>query len=132
MDISLFRSIANQYQSLRQVNTVSMMNLISHQIEDQIIQHGLPVDFYAGFQRFSHFPDQMRRYARLGTVCRRVYVFGIADCQPPSIPGIEFLPLLPGSALTREWFLFVNTPSFLDDFGNSRSGWARHRWRKTL
>jgi DICT domain-containing protein len=112
MNISLFRSVANQYQQLRQVNTVSMMNMISQQIEDQILHHRLTVDLYAGFQRFSHFPDQLRRYSRLGAICRRVYVFGIADYQPLSIPGIEFIEISPTSALAQEWFLLVNTPDF--------------------
>ncbi|MBD1926227.1 GAF domain-containing protein [Trichocoleus sp. FACHB-90] len=112
MDISLFRSVASQYQHIRRVNTVSMMNVISHQIEDQVIQHKLSVDFYAGFQKFSNFPDQLRRYSRLGAICRRVYVFGIADSEPPSIPGVEFIEISPSSVLSREWFLLVNTSSF--------------------
>ncbi|MGJ3244460.1 MAG: DICT sensory domain-containing protein [Elainellaceae cyanobacterium] len=112
MDISLFRSVARQYEHLRQVNTVSMMNVISQTIENQIIQHQMPLDFYVGFQRFSHFPDQLRRYARLGRTCRRVYVFGVADYPPPSVPGIEFIEISPTSALASEWFLLVNTPDF--------------------
>lgn len=112
MDVSLFRSISGQYQDLRRVNTTAMMNVISHHIEDQVIQHRLPVDFYAGFQRFSNFPEQLRRYSRLGAVCRRVYVFGVADYQPPNIPGIEFVELSPTSMLSKEWFLLVNTADF--------------------
>ncbi|MEM9162003.1 MAG: DICT sensory domain-containing protein [Cyanobacteria bacterium P01_F01_bin.4] len=112
MDISLFRSIANQYKHIRSVNTVSMMNTISHLIEDQIIQHRLPVDLYAGFQKFSNFPEQMRRYGRLGAICRRVYVYGIPDYPPPSIPGVEFIELSPSAELAKEWFLLVNTSDF--------------------
>ena len=112
MDISLFRSIAGQYDTLRFTRSVEMMNVISQQIEDQILQHQLAVDFYAGFQRFSNFPEQMRRYSRLGAICRRVYVFGIPDCEPPSIQGVEFIELSPTSALAQEWFLFVDTPEF--------------------
>lgn len=112
MSISLFRSIASQYQHLRRINTVAMMNEISHQIEDQVTQHQMAVDFYAGFQRFSNVPDQLRRYTRLGTICRRVYVFGIADHEPPAIPGVEFIDILPTSPLSREWFLLVDTPNF--------------------
>ena len=112
MDISLFRSIAGQYDTLRFTRSVEMMNIISQQIEDQVLQHRLAVDFYAGFQRFSNFPEQMRRYSRLGSVCRRVYVFGIPDCEPPSIQGVEFIELNPTSALAQEWFLFVDTPEF--------------------
>ncbi|MDV3349830.1 GAF domain-containing protein [Leptolyngbyaceae cyanobacterium CCMR0082] len=112
MGISLFLSIENQYESLRRVNSIPVMNLISHQIEDQVINHQITADFFAGFQRFSHFPEQLRRYSRLGAVCRRVYVFGIPDCEPPAISGLEFLELAPASSLAQEWFLLVNTPTF--------------------
>ncbi len=112
MSISLFRAIAHQYQCLRRINTVPMMNVISHQIEDQIIRHQLSVDLFAGFQRFSSFQDQHRRYARLGAICRRVYVFGVADYQAPIVPGVEFIEIAPTSALSKEWFLLVDTPDF--------------------
>jgi putative methionine-R-sulfoxide reductase with GAF domain/DICT domain-containing protein len=112
MNISLFRSIANQYKDLRRVNTVAMMNTISRQIEEQIAQHRLAIDLYVGFQKYSNFIEQFRRYGRLGTICRRVFVFGVADYQPPNIPGIEFVELPPASALSREWFVLVNTSDF--------------------
>jgi DICT domain-containing protein/putative methionine-R-sulfoxide reductase with GAF domain len=112
MNISLFRSIANQYKDLRRVNTVTMMNTISRQIEEQIAQHRLAIDLYVGFQKYSNFIEQFRRYGRLGTICRRVFVFGVADYQPPTIPGIEFVEIPPASALSHEWFVLVNTPDF--------------------
>jgi hypothetical protein len=112
MSISIFRSIANQYEHLRSVSTVSMMNTISHQIEEQVIRHRIPVDFYAGFQLFSRFPAQVRRYQQLGMVCRRVFVFGVPDARPPAIPGVEYVEIDTMSPLTREWFLCVDTPDF--------------------
>jgi DICT domain-containing protein len=112
MDISLFRSIASQYKHLRRINTIPMMNVISHQIEDQIIQYQLSANFFVGFQRFSNFPDQLRRYSRLGSICRRVYVFGVADYQPPPIPGIEYIDIAPTSALAHERFLLIDTPDY--------------------
>jgi DICT domain-containing protein len=110
--ISLFRSIAHQFQDLRAVKTVAAMRTISNHIEDQVINRGLQVDFYAGFQRFSRFPAQLARYGRLGATCRRVYVFGVPDVTPPAIPGIEYVPLDPNSPLAEEWFLVVDTPQF--------------------
>jgi DICT domain-containing protein len=110
MGISLYRSIAQQYEQICAVNTVPMMNAISKAIEDQVIAHKLPVEFYAGFQRFSRFPHQLRRYERLGDVCRRVYIFGVADAAPPRIPGIEYVELHPDDDLAREWFLLVDAP----------------------
>lgn len=112
MSVSLYRSVAGQYEKLRTVNTVSMMNAISHEIEDQVIEHGMPVNFYAGFQRFSSFPSQLRRYGKLGAACRRVYAFGVRDIKPPTIPGVEFIAIEPSSPLAKEWFLVVDAPNF--------------------
>jgi DICT domain-containing protein/putative methionine-R-sulfoxide reductase with GAF domain len=112
VNISLFRAIAGQYRELLQVHSVPMLNAISHLIENQVMQHRMPVDFYAGFQRFSHFPVQLRRYSRLAASCRRVYVFGVPDIAPPLISGIEWIELAPTDPLAREWFVLVNAPEF--------------------
>lgn len=110
MSISLYRSVAQQYAQICVVNTVPAMNAISRVIEDQVIRHELPVNFFAGFQRFSCFAAQAKRYTRLAAVCRRVYVFGVPDIAPPNIPGVEFIPLAPDDDLALEWFLHVDTP----------------------
>lgn len=112
MDLSLYGAIANRYQHLRNIRTVTMMNAISHQIERQVLKHRMPIDFYAGFQRFSAFPPQSQRYQQMGEICRRVYIFGVADIRPPSIPGVEFIELSPEMPLTQEWFLLVDMPEF--------------------
>jgi DICT domain-containing protein len=112
MDISLYRTIPAEIGDSVFVNSVPLMNVISHEIEDVVVSNGLPVDFYVGFQRFSFFLRQLKRYQRLASVCRRVYVWGIPDVTPPSLPGIEFIPLTPQMELAREWFLVVNTPGF--------------------
>ncbi len=112
MDISLYRMLPPDAQSSVFVNSVPMMNVISHEIEDVIVNNRLPVDFYAGFQRFSYFERQVKRYRRLAAVCRRVYIWGVADINPPAIPGVEFIPVSPDSDIAREWFLVVDTPNF--------------------
>lgn len=110
MSISLYRSVAQQYAQICVVNTVPAMNAISRVIEDQVIHHELSVNFYAGFQRFSSFAAQAKRYTRLAAVCRRVYVFGVPDITPPNIPGVELIPLAADDELALEWFLHVDTP----------------------
>src|SRR4051812_19004537 len=111
-NISLFDLITPDQEQDVAVSTVDMMLKISYQIEDIVIDNELPVDFYAGFQRFSYFRHQDKRYERLASVARRVYVFGEPDVTPPTIPGVQFIPLAPDDPLTKEWFLVVNTPSF--------------------
>ena len=110
--LSLYELLSAEQTGDVSVNTVDMMLKISYQVEDIVIDNELPVDFFAGFQRFSHFRHQNQRYHRLAQVARRVYVFGEADITPPTIPGVQFIPLAPGDPLIREWFLVVNTPSF--------------------
>ncbi|PJF26100.1 MAG: sensor protein, partial [Phototrophicales bacterium] len=112
MTFSVFQTVIEQVPQSRAVNTVSMMNTISHQIETQVIQHRMPVDFYAGFQLFSRFPAQVHRYQQLGAVCRRVIVFGVGDVRPPSVKGVEYVEIDAESPLAREWFLCVDTPGF--------------------
>ena len=112
MDISLFGAIASQYHDLLCVHTGDTMKLICDLIEEQVINHKLPVDLYTGVQNFSEVATDIPRYKSLGAVCRRVFVFGIADVIPPLIPGVEFFPLEVGMGLAQERFLLVNTPSF--------------------
>ncbi len=110
--VSLYKLITNEFQNYLFVNTIPMMNTISREIEDVVMENNLPVDFYAGFQRYSFFLRQRRRYERLAKAARRVFVFGIPDVEPPTLPGIEFIPLDASHNLTQEWFLVVNTPYF--------------------
>ena len=110
--MSLYKLITGEYQNFLAVNSVDMMNIISHQIENTVIDGSLPVDFYAGFQRYSAFLAQRKRYERLAAIGRRVFVFGIPDCPTPVIPGVQFVPLDPEDNLTKEWFLVINAPYF--------------------
>jgi hypothetical protein len=112
MHVSLFRAVEGTHQQHRLIQTVPIMRAISYLIEDQLLLLGQPVELYAGFQRFSRFALQAERYAQLARVCRRIYVFGVPDVEPPTIPGIEFIPLAEDAALALEWFILVDTPDF--------------------
>lgn len=112
VDISLFSSIASQYEDWRSVRTAATVNAMSHLLVEQILDRKLAVDLVAGFQRFSNFTEQVSKYTRLSTVCKRVFVFGVPDIQPPAIPGVKFISLDPESALSRERFLAVNSADF--------------------
>lgn len=112
MHVSLFRAVEGTHQHHRLIKTVPIMRAISHLIEDQLLLLGQPVELYAGFQRFSRFAPQAARYAELARVCRRIYVFGVPDVEPPHIPGVEFVPLAEEAALALEWFILVDTPDF--------------------
>jgi DICT domain-containing protein len=112
MTASVYQTVIDHNPQARTVSTVSMMNTISHQIEEQVIRHRMSVDFYAGFQWFSRFPAQAHRYQQLGAVCKRVVIFGAADVRPPAVDGITYIEIDRGSPLAQEWFLCVDTPNF--------------------
>ncbi len=126
MDISLYRMIPQDVRDSVFVNSVPLMNVISHEIEDVVINNQLRVDFYAGFQCFSFFTRQLKRYTRLARVCRRVYVWGVPDIDPPAIPGVEYMPLHPDQALAREWFLVVDTPTFFTALLTQETTYGQH------
>jgi DICT domain-containing protein len=112
MTVSLYQSLTEQRQELRAVNTVPMMNIISHQIERQIISHQIPAVVYSGFQRFSAFIPQMKLYRALGASAKQVYVFGTPDVRLSPIPGVHYVALGEDSPLCKEWFLVVDTSDF--------------------
>lgn len=94
------------------MGSLPIMNAISHEIEDVVIEHGLAVDMYAGFQRFSHLARQPERYQQLARACRQIYVWGIPDTPPPDIHNIHYIPLAEDTELAHEWFLVVDSPGF--------------------
>lgn len=94
------------------VSSRPVMSSISREIEDVVIENGLSVDVYAGFQRFSYLVQQEERYQRLAQTCRRVYVWGVPDIPPPDIRNIEYIALSDDMDLAHEWFLVIDSPDF--------------------
>lgn len=66
---------------------------------------------YAGFERLSRMEEVIDRYLRIADVSERVYVFGEPDWKPPRHPNMRLVPVSHASALAREWFVVVDSPS---------------------
>lgn len=81
------------------------MNLVSYTIEDVTLVNKEKTRIFAGFQHFSKFTPQIKRYTRMAEIAEMIYIFGIPDVEPPTIPGITFVPLERFDRLAREWFL---------------------------
>lgn len=94
------------------VNSIDLMNVISSQIEDIVLENGLAVDMYVGFQRFSYIEPQYERYRRLAHICRHIYVWGVADAQPLDLPNVDYIPVSIEDELAREWFVLIDSPQF--------------------
>ena len=97
---------------------VSIMNIISHAIEERIIAERRPCDVYAGFQRLALVRPQLRRYRALAEVAQHVYIFGIDDTAgdreiaalgPQTTLRFDIKPAL-GTGLERFWFVVVDDP----------------------
>lgn len=97
---------------------VSLMNLISHAIEERIIEERRASDVYAGFQRLALIRPQLRRYRALAEVARYVYLYGIDDTaddpdiralSPRSTMRFSIKPEL-RTGLEYFWFVVVDDP----------------------
>jgi DICT domain-containing protein len=94
------------------LNHRKTMNLMSYAIEDVTLIEKERARVFAGFQRFSRFQPQAKRYAQIAKLAQMTYVFGIPDVTPLPIPGITFIPLTSRDQLAREWFLVSSNDSF--------------------
>lgn len=87
------------------LNHRQTMNLISYEIENATLKDGARTRIFSSFQRMSRFIPQIPRYQKLAQTAESIYVFGIPDVIPPSIPNITYIDLKPTDRLAREWFL---------------------------
>ena len=65
---------------------------------------------FVGFECFSRAAFVAKRYARIGSVCRALHVFGKAD-QPLAFEATTRTEITTGPLL-REWFLVVESDSY--------------------
>lgn len=112
MEVSLFGSIASQYENWHSVRTITTANAMSNLLIEQILNHQLAVDLFVGFGRFSELAAQVEKYTRLGATCKQVLAFGSPDIEPPLIKGVNFIQIESGSVLEKERFVVVNSPDF--------------------
>lgn len=111
-ELTLYPIIASDLEGCISVASLPLMTVISHAIEDTIIQNDLAVDVFVGFQYFSLWLTQRDRYEALARVCRRIIVWGVPDIEPPVAKNTTFIPLKPLLNHKYEWFLVIDSPSF--------------------
>jgi len=63
---------------------VRAMNLVSHALEERVVEDHLFCEVYAGFQRLALLTPQARRYNAMLQSARYVFVYGIDDAAPDS------------------------------------------------
>lgn len=102
---SAFGLIGRTEQQRIQLNHRRTMSLISAEIENATLRDGAVTRIFAGFQYLSKFTAQVKRYERIAARAESVYVFGVQDVTPPSIPKMIYIPLSSRDQLAREWFV---------------------------
>ena len=112
MEISLFGSIASQYEDWRSGSTITTVKAVGNLLIEQVLKSELAIDLFVSEGPFSSFAAQVEKYTRLGATCKQVFAFGVADIEPPSIPGVKFIPIKPDSPLSRERFVVINSADF--------------------
>jgi hypothetical protein len=81
------------------------MSIISYEIENASLIDDASTVVFSSFQRMSKFLPQEKRYRKLASIAKDVYVFGVPDVELPEIDNITYVPLKPGDQLAKEWFL---------------------------
>ena len=80
------------------------MTVISNEIENATIVDDVKNTVFSSFQRMSRFLPQAGRYRELAAKSEHVYVFGVVDCDLPTIDNLTYVPLKPTDQLAKEWF----------------------------
>jgi signal transduction histidine kinase len=81
---------------------------VTRDIENTILAEALPARVFAGFQKWSFMLPVLHRYTRLARIAHGVWVFGLPDVDPPTIPGLTWVSVDERHALASEWFLLAD------------------------
>ncbi len=93
-------------------NYKGVLTTISHEIETGVRNSSSRPQVFSGFQKLSLFLPQVERYRRLARSAGHIWVFGVFDVIPPSIPGITYVQLAESDTLASEWFIIANGADF--------------------
>ncbi|MFQ3660163.1 MAG: DICT sensory domain-containing protein [Anaerolineae bacterium] len=104
-NFSVYRLVERVMNQSVLLNHRKTMTLISYEIENATLADGAHTTIFSGFQRFSRFLTQLKRYQQLAKQARHVYVFGVPDAAVPEIPNLTYVPLQPSHQLSKEWFV---------------------------
>jgi len=88
------------------------LQTLADDIEDAVLVGNVRTRLFVGFQKLSFFLRRAAKYRDLSRVCDGIWVFALPDVEPPSIPGLTYVPLTEAHRLTREWALVVDCPAY--------------------
>lgn len=104
-NFSVYRIVKRTRGDHALLNHRRTMTIISNEIENATLLDDANTTIFAGFQRFSSFVPQRKRYERIAKKSQSVWVFGVPDVVLPTIPNIHYIPLKETDQLAKEWFV---------------------------
>jgi hypothetical protein len=102
---SVYHLVQRTQQQKHFIRHRQTMLQISFAVEDAVLEAGRSTRLFAGFQQLSKFLPQVERYRKLATTVESIYVFGIADVEPPPIDKVTYVRVSPDDRLSKEWFV---------------------------
>ena len=109
---SLYKLLGNIPDARRWRQPADVLIVLNRQLEHMAQEQGHTVNLALGTMRFSLFRLHQARIAQLAPLCHSVVVYGEADAEPPALPNVQFVPVAKGTALSQEWFLVADSPTF--------------------
>ena len=109
---SIYDLVCRSRQASITLNNVRNMQLMSHKIEDRILNEQLNGFLVVGFQYFSRFYTRLETYQQLGKSGNQAYVLGYPDVEPPDIEHVTFVPLKQSDLLIKDWFVIFHSPEY--------------------
>ncbi len=99
--ISLYKSLLEEFgdRLAPQVQRKATLTVLSHALEDAVIQNKLSPVIFAAFQEARYFQIERARYDTISQTAGAVVVYG---------KGLEMSPF----SLEQDWFVIINEPRF--------------------
>ena len=96
-----------RFGSFSYVASVKAMEMMSHIIEDSVIDSPGEVDLYVSFQKMSRVSNQLERYTQVAYAARRLVLAGEIDWHAPDWPRLTVLDTL-GDPMIDYWFVVAD------------------------
>jgi hypothetical protein len=96
-----------RFGSFSYVASVKAMELMSHIIEDSVIDSPGEVELYVSFQKMSRVSNQLERYTKVAYAARRLVLAGEIDWQAPDWPRLAVMDTL-GDPMINYWFVVAD------------------------
>jgi len=115
---SVFRVLNRSKKHFSILYHTETLKFISHAIENMMFDINSNFPIFVGFQRFSHFLPQIKRYHEIAEHVHHVYILGVADAELPEINNLTYVPVSEEAQIAKEWFLLSYGRDFFTALAN--------------